>query len=77
VADDVAKAQMNAGGFTYGSQANNSGVYGTVGHGGTVNIYHVTVQGQVVDTQGFFRAMQTAAQQHGSRNSKTGLTFVR
>lgn len=45
------------------------------GAGGTH--YHITVQGSVVDSNGLFRALQNAVQQHGGRNPNNGLVFSR
>jgi hypothetical protein len=37
----------------------------------------VVVQGSVIDSNGLFKAVQTAVQQHGGRNSTAGLVFNR
>jgi TP901 family phage tail tape measure protein len=81
LANDTAKTKLNVGNISVGGVPANgsgplSGGHGVVGSGNTV--YYVTVQGQLVDTAGFFRAMQTAAQQHGARNPKqAGLVYSR
>jgi TP901 family phage tail tape measure protein len=55
-----------------------AGLAGVVGgSGGTTTVLNVTVQGSVIDSQGLFKAVQTVALQHGSRNSQTWQAFKR
>jgi TP901 family phage tail tape measure protein len=80
VSKKVAGTQINTGAFGWGNggpgmNGNFNGGHGMVGSGTTV--YNITVKGDVIDTQGLFKAVQQATQQHGSRNTTNGLSFRR
>jgi hypothetical protein len=78
-ADPVAAAHLSksasygggsAGALLGGGHGGGSG--GSGGGGSTV-----VVQGSVIDMQGLFQAMQTAALRHGTQNAQTWAPFKR
>ena len=79
--NDVANTRFTIGGVRLGSSVLGasgalSGGSGAVGSGSPV--YNIQVQGSVIDTQGLFKAVQTAAQRHGARNPRSaGLVFLK
>jgi phage-related protein len=80
LADNTAKSRIHMGNFGLGvavaARGHLATGHGAVGTGNTV--YQINVQGSVIDSQGLFRAMQTASQQHGARNARgSGLAFTR
>ncbi len=64
-------------GTTFGAPSVNLAGAGGAGGGQQVTNYNITVQGTIVDQQGFFAAVQTANLRNGARTSKTYQPFAR